>query len=111
MSVITILLAYTSVVLTIVAGILGFVLYHFIPVKSKVETMWTELYGVGNVDGHIHSSEQNRESIREMIQETQAQHEELDDKMSSVIHYLDEFGKQFDDKPHLIEDDYVDDND
>lgn len=112
MDIATVLLAYTSIVLTIIGGILTFMLAHFIPLKTKVETMWRDLYN-GAGKGHIEESEHERESMREMLETAQDQHEEHGEVLEDVVTYLSDLGEHIEeenggDPPHIHEDHYVD---
>lgn len=111
----TILLAYTSIVLTIIMGILGFVLYHFLPVKSRVDQMWRELYGGETGDGHIAESDEDHESLRDLMQNTQSQNQLVHARMDRLVRFLNDLSSWLDkngdsdrDPPHLHEDNYID---
>jgi len=110
---VTILAAYTSVVLTIILAVLGFMLYHFVPVKVKVGTMWHDLYN-GAGSGHIKESDDERDSIMDMLETAEEQREEMSRRNLEVVVYLNdlsEYLKEPDgsEAPHLIEDNYVED--
>ena len=107
----TILAAYTSIVLTIIGGIMAFMLYHFIPLKMRVSTMWHDLYD-DDGRGHIQESDEERESIRDMLRNAQNQHEKIDRRTRRVIKYLGDLSTYLDDDgdrdaPHIYEDNYV----
>jgi hypothetical protein len=111
----TILLAYTSVVLTIVGGILAFMLYHFLPVKSKVDTMWRELYGGDTGDGHIDESSDEQDSLRQMLEEARDRQEMTQARMDRVVRFLNDLSTWLDQNgdsdrnpPHVYEDNYLD---
>lgn len=104
-----ILLTYSSLVLTVIGGILSFILYHFVPMKAKVERIWNDLYGK---NGHIDEFEEDTESLRKMLERTHQQHEDLRSKLDRVILFLDHLSEYLDDHaPHIHEDDYVEDDD
>lgn len=89
MDLITILIAYTAVVLTVVGGILTFLLYHFLPVKSRTDTMWRDLYGNGG-EGELEEAGDERENMREMLREAQAEHRMQSAQMARMTEYLDD---------------------
>jgi hypothetical protein len=102
---VTILAAYTSIVLTIILAVLGFMLYHFVPVKVQVSTMWHDLYN-GAGTGHIEESDDERESIMNMLETAEEQREEVVVYLSDLSEYLKE--PDGSEAPHL-EDNYVED--
>lgn len=112
----TILAAYSAIVLTIIGGILTFILVHFVPMKSRVSTMWHDLYN-GEGQGHIEESEDSRESMRDMLEDAQAQHERQGRRMNHLVHYLQDLSDHLaddeyhDDPPHLTDDNYIDEPD
>ena len=103
---VTILAAYTSIVLTIILAVLGFMLYHFVPVKVRVSTMWHDLYN-GAGSGHIEESDDERDSILNMLETAEEQREEVVVYLSDLSEYLKE--PDGSEAPHLIEDNYVED--
>ena len=103
---VTILAAYTSIVLTIILAVLGFMLYHFVPVKVRVSTMWHDLYN-GAGTGHIEESDDERDSIMNMLETAEEQREEVVVYLSDLSEYLKE--PDGSEAPHLIEDNYVED--
>ena len=104
---VTILAAYTSIVLTIILAVLGFMLYHFVPVKVQVSTMWHDLYNNGAGSGHIKESDDERDSIMDMLETAEEQREEVVVYLSDLSEYLKE--PDGSEAPHLIEDNYVED--
>lgn len=111
----TILLAYSSIMLTIIASILGFVLYHFLPVKSRVDTMWRELYGGDTGDGHIDEATDEQDSMRDMLEEARDRQEMTQARMHRMVRFLndlstwlDENGDMEQSPPHVHEDNYLD---
>lgn len=109
----TILAAYSAIVLTIIGGILSFMMYHFVPMKMKVTTMWHDLYN-GEGKGHIEESEDGRESMRSMLEDAQEQHERQGRRMNHLVRYLQDLSDHLaddeyhDDPPHLTDDNYID---
>ena len=103
---VTILAAYTSIVLTIILAVLGFMLYHFVPVKVRVSTMWHDLYN-GAGSGHIEASDNERDAIMNMLETAEEQREEVVVYLSDLSEYLKE--PDGSEAPHLIEDNYVED--
>lgn len=103
---VTILAAYTSIVLTIILAVLGFMLYHFVPVKVKVSTMWHDLYN-GAGSGHIEESDDERDSIMNMLETAEEQREEVVVYLSDLSEYLKE--PDGSEAPQLIDDNYVED--
>jgi len=103
---VTILAAYTSIVLTIILAVLGFMLYHFVPVKVKVSTMWHDLYN-GAGTGHIEESDDERDSIMNMLETAEEQREEVVVYLSDLSEYLKE--PDGSEAPQLIDDNYVED--
>ena len=103
---VTILAAYTSIVLTIILAVLGFMLYHFVPVKVRVSTMWHDLYN-GAGSGHIEASDDERDAIMNMLETAEEQREEVVVYLSDLSEYLKE--PDGSEAPHLIEDNYVED--
>lgn len=79
-----ILLAYSSLVATIIGGILAFILYHFVPMKARVETMYAELYGKGGKDGTV----KQYKTIRDMIEESRTQQRRQRRAIEDIIDYL-----------------------
>lgn len=108
---IQILIAYTAIVLTVVGGILTFLLYHFMPLKNKVEIIWTELHG-SNGSGHIDESQEARESIREIIETTQNNQQQLKYEIHDIRQYLVRLSRtlnretEIDNVPTIHEQDY-----
>ena len=103
---VTILAAYTSIVLTIILAVLGFMLYHFVPVKVRVSTMWHDLYN-GAGTGHIEESDDERDSILNMLETAEEQREEVVVYLSDLSEYLKE--PDGSEAPQLIDDNYVED--
>jgi hypothetical protein len=103
---VTILAAYTSIVLTIILAVLGFMLYHFVPVKVRVSTMWHDLYN-GAGSGHIEESDDERDAIMNMLETAEEQREEVVVYLSDLSEYLKE--PDGSEAPQLIEDNYVED--
>jgi len=103
---VTILAAYTSIVLTIILAVLGFMLYHFVPVKVKVSTMWHDLYN-GAGTGHIEESDDERDSIMNMLETAEEQREEVVVYLSDLSEYLKE--PDGSEAPQLNEDNYMED--
>ena len=103
---VTILAAYTSIVLTIILAVLGFMLYHFVPVKVRVSTMWHDLYN-GAGTGHIEESDDERDSIMNMLETAEEQREEVVVYLSDLSEYLKE--PDGSEAPQLIDDNYVED--
>lgn len=103
---VTILAAYTSIVLTIILAVLGFMLYHFVPVKVRVSTMWHDLYN-GAGSGHIEESDDERDSIMNMLETAEEQREEVVVYLSDLSEYLKE--PDGSEAPQLIDDNYVED--
>lgn len=109
---INILIAYTAVVVTIVGGIMGFMLYHFIPLKMKVSTMWHDLYGER---GHIEESEDERESMRAMLEKARDEHEDQSERLDDVVDFLCDLSEHIEEEtpddadspPHIERDDYM----
>lgn len=103
---VTILAAYTSIVLTIILAVLGFMLYHFVPVKVRVSTMWHDLYN-GAGSGHIEESDDERDAIMNMLETAEEQREEVVVYLSDLSEYLKE--PDGSEAPQLIDDNYVED--
>jgi hypothetical protein len=103
---VTILAAYTSIVLTIILAVLGFMLYHFVPVKVRVSTMWHDLYN-GAGSGHIEASDDERDAIMNMLETAEEQREEVVVYLSDLSEYLKE--PDGSEAPQLIDDNYVED--
>lgn len=107
-----VLVAYTSVILTIIGAIIGFMLYHFVPMKTEVKTIWHDLYN-GSGAGSIESADKERKSMRDMLEDMQDQ--QRDEKMKTehimlylrdLSHYLEERNES---APHIFDDNYVKD--
>lgn len=108
-----VLIAYTAVMATVISGIMAFMLYHFLPVKSRVDTMWRELYG-GDTGGGgaLNDAEGERESMREMLDDAEGEHRRMSARLARVVAYLrdlsDHVDEDDDEAPHIIDDDYID---
>jgi len=89
------LIAYTAVIITIVGGVLVFLLYHFFPLKRDVEAMKDDLYNGGEA-GHIRESQEAREEIRGDIQqmrgEVRESHEQVRMRLDDLVLYVDDLG-------------------
>ena len=65
--IITVLLAFISILVSVIAGILSYMLYHFIPMKNRVNTLWNSWFGVPDTedDGTLAELKTRQKRIRE----------------------------------------------
>lgn len=90
------LIAYTALVITVVGGVLAFLMYHFFPLMRDVDAMKDDLYNGENDDGHIGASEAGREDIRAEIkdlrEEVRSEHETVRLRLDDLVLYVDDLG-------------------
>jgi len=85
----TVLIAYTALVATVIGGIMTFLLVHFVPVKSRVQTLWREMYGAGGTTGHIEEAEEDVDSLRDKIDGIADDHREQQERLDEIEDYLE----------------------
>lgn len=96
-----ILLAYSSLAATVIGGILAFILYHFVPMKSRVEVMYGELYGRGDSDGAVTKMAETHQTIRDMLEESKRQQRRQRKAIEDIIDYLHDLVNAMDDDEDL----------
>lgn len=97
----TVLLAFISILVSIIAGVLSYMLYYFIPMKQKVNTLWNDWFGIPNTgdEGRMsvfeerhEDAKKNRKNTREVIEETREEqneaHQDVQNAFGDVFQYL-----------------------
>ena len=83
-----VLIAYTAVVLTVIGGLVSFILVHFIPVKARVDQLWNDMYGHNSQDGFVAEREDDAESLREKTEKLSDDHERSYRRINDICRYL-----------------------
>lgn len=103
--IITILLAFISIGVTIVGGLVSWVVLKLLQLDGKLQTLWDDYFGVDAANGHGFREEvaDDQDSMRAMLVQAKLKHETFEEFLADLSDYLDR--NEEGDPPH-IEDGY-----
>lgn len=89
--VVTILLAFISVGVTIIGGVLGFIAYQFLDMRRKLQILWNDYFGVdaANGDGFREEITDDHDSMRDMLEEAKQSHDSIRAFLCDLSDYLE----------------------
>lgn len=88
---IEVLLVFISVGVTIIGLVLGYILRHFLTMKTRINKLWHSWFGIeeGNGNGGKDNMKDMRKELEDVKEEAENAHESQDKRISELFRFLD----------------------